>query len=99
MTMMSDPNATPEQIAAALVTAWKQRVFPGAQIEPPDRWLMEAVTAALQTEAARVRAEEREACAALCETLDEYTGGHGEPGSPTGRDCARAIRARGAGGG
>lgn len=70
-------------------------MFPGAQIEPPDRWLMEDVAAAL---AAAVEAE-REACAALCETLDEYTGGHGEPGSPTGRDCARAIRARAPGGG
>lgn len=77
------------------MTAWKQRVFPGAQIEPPDRWLMEDVAAALQAEAARARAEEREACAQIaarqwmesetCETT-------------CGADIAAMIRARGAGG-
>ena len=52
-------SADARRRAEALVTAWKQRVYPGAQLEPPERWLIEDVAAALQ--AAAARAEERTA--------------------------------------
>lgn len=41
---------------------------------------------------ARERAAERERCAKLCEDMSAYTGGHGNPPSPSGHDLACAIR-------
>ncbi len=37
-------------------------------------------------------AKERERCAKLCERMSAYTGGHGEPSTPSGSAMAKAIR-------
>jgi len=94
---MTTPRPEPDahRRAEALVTAWKQRIFPGAQIEPPDRWLMEAVAAAL---AAAV-----EECATIAEEMEPPEVNAIEMQSSRlcylhGERIAAAIRARGAGG-
>lgn len=52
-------------------------------------------TAIFERFAALVAAAEREECALLVEDKCAYTGGHGEPGTPSGLELSAAIRARG----